>query len=46
MNAHGWTLNVPEMKMCHIIPFFVIAALGGPPFVVPLFSPWSRINCT
>jgi hypothetical protein len=33
------------MKKRYIIPFVVIAALGGAPFVVPLFNPWSRINC-
>ena len=35
----------PQMKKHYIIPLVVIAALGGAPFVVPLFNPWSRINC-
>ena len=34
-----------EMKKRHIILLVVIAAVGGAPLVVPLFSPWSRINC-
>lgn len=33
------------MRRCSITTIIVAATLLGAPFIVPLFSPWSPINC-
>jgi hypothetical protein len=33
------------MKKRHIVPVIAVTVLAGAPFMVPVFSPWSRINC-